>query len=79
MNSILKNKAFWTGLSFATFLIFASAIVFHIYWINIFVIILGLVINKYASPILFPEQVKHKEIRAQRLEEFRARKNYKNR
>ncbi|MFC5188359.1 hypothetical protein ACFPIA_00910 [Pediococcus cellicola] len=53
------------------------AIVFHIYWINIFVIILGLAINKYASPILFPEQTKHKKMQAQRLEEFRARKDYK--
>ncbi len=65
MKLFLESRSFWTGLSFLTFLIFAVAIVFHIYWINIFVIILGLAINKYASPILFPEQTKHKKIQAQ--------------
>ncbi|KRM04576.1 hypothetical protein FC89_GL002264 [Liquorilactobacillus ghanensis DSM 18630] len=47
MSFFRKSKTFWTLLSFLTFLLFVLAIGFKIYWINIFVIAFGILINKF--------------------------------
>ncbi|MDN2454192.1 hypothetical protein [Lactobacillus sp. UCMA15818] len=50
-----KLKNFWTAVSFLTFILFVLAITTQQYWINIFVIILGLLIKRYGSHPLFAE------------------------
>lgn len=55
MKIMLLNKRFWTAISFATFALFLVAVITQRYWLNVGVIILGLLIKKYGSPILFLE------------------------
>lgn len=50
---MLNNKFNWTMIAFITFGLFIFAIISKLYWINIFVIILGILINHKGSPILF--------------------------
>ncbi|RXT58461.1 hypothetical protein [Lacticaseibacillus chiayiensis] len=54
------KKAFWTLASFAAFGIFVIAITTKIYWLNIFVIILGLLIKNKGYTILFSENEKRR-------------------
>lgn len=56
MDKLMNKKVFWTGLSFLTFGLFSYAIISKIYWINVFVIILGLLINKKGSDTLFTKK-----------------------
>lgn len=53
MRKMSNEKFFWTCLSFLTFGLFSLAILTKNYWINIFVIVLGLLINKKGSDALF--------------------------
>jgi hypothetical protein len=53
MEKLVNNKTFWTALSFLTFAIFVIAISTKIYWLNVFVIPLGLLIRNYGSTALF--------------------------
>lgn len=46
MKIFKKNKLFWTFLSFVTFALFLVALVLKIYWLNLFVIVFGLLIDK---------------------------------
>lgn len=52
MNTLLSKNFFWTCLSFLTFGLFIFAITSKNYWINIFVILLGLQIRKRGSDAL---------------------------
>ncbi|WEV38924.1 hypothetical protein OZX58_01210 [Lactobacillus sp. ESL0680] len=47
------KKIFWTCLSFLTFGLFSLALISKNYWLNIFVIVLGMLINKKGSDALF--------------------------
>ncbi|TLF42429.1 hypothetical protein [Lacticaseibacillus zeae] len=52
------NKALWTFASFAAFGIFVLAITTKIYWLNVFVIVLGLLIKNKGYSVLFSENEK---------------------
>jgi uncharacterized membrane protein len=58
MKKVSNKKFFWTCLSFLTFGLFSLAIISKNYWINIFVIIFGLLVNKKGSDILFTKKAK---------------------
>ncbi|WP_165209467.1 hypothetical protein ACFSN5_03160 [Streptococcus tangpeifui] len=58
----VRSKAFWTFLSFLAFLLFIVAIYTKLYWLNIFVIVLGLLVNKEGTSILFPNYLEKKKI-----------------
>lgn len=60
MQIIKKSKTFWVTISFITFLMFSLAFILKLYWLNFFVMILGLWINKIGSPILFNSSKKQK-------------------
>ncbi|WEV71124.1 hypothetical protein OZY43_01405 [Lactobacillus sp. ESL0785] len=53
MRKSSSKKIFWTCLSFLTFGLFSLALISKNYWLNIFVIILGMLINKKGSDVLF--------------------------
>jgi 23S rRNA maturation-related 3'-5' exoribonuclease YhaM len=50
-----RQKLLWTGLSLLAFAIFVIAISLKIYWLNVFVIILGLLFKYYGSELIFAE------------------------
>ncbi|ARY90595.1 hypothetical protein F9B82_03610 [Lacticaseibacillus casei] len=53
-------KMFWTLASFVAFGIFVIAITTKIYWLNVFVIILGLLIKNKGYTTLFSENEKRR-------------------
>lgn len=53
---MVKSKFFWTCLSFLAFSLFFLAILSHQYWLNIFVIGLGMLIDKKGSDTLFSKK-----------------------
>ncbi|MGT2948416.1 hypothetical protein [Streptococcus devriesei] len=57
----VTSKMFWTFLSFLAFLLFITAIYTKLYWLNIFVIVLGLLVNKQGMSILFPKKYLEKK------------------
>ncbi|WP_035188298.1 hypothetical protein [Ligilactobacillus equi] len=66
-----KTRQFWTFISFLTFLLFVMAIFTKMYWVNIFVIILGLLVNKKGSNVLFPGYLEKKRKAKKQLKELR--------
>lgn len=56
MKKTTSKKLFWTCLSFLAFGLFCLAIISKNYWINFFVIILGLLVNKKGSEGLFTKK-----------------------
>lgn len=56
MKKTTSKKLFWTCLSFLAFGLFCLAIISKNYWINFFVIILGLLVNKKGSEVLFTKK-----------------------
>jgi hypothetical protein len=72
----IQNRIFWLILSFLTFGVFVAAISFHIYWLNIFVIISGTLINKCAPGTIFTKKIENKKTDKQFVK-FQTRKNYK--
>ena len=63
----VKSKVFWTFLSFLAFLLFIVAIYTKLYWLNIFVIVLGLLVNKQGTSILFPKYLEKKKLASERM------------
>lgn len=74
-----KTKQFWTLISFITFLLFTVSIYTKLYWLNIFVIALGLLVNKKGTDILFPNYVRKREQARETLEKIRKTKEYRKR
>ncbi|EMC30943.1 hypothetical protein SMU86_04166 [Streptococcus mutans U2A] len=70
----VKSKLFWTLLSFLAFLLFVVAIYIKLYWLNIFVIMLGLLVNKRGTSILFPRYLEKNKIARKRIEGMRKSK-----
>lgn len=62
----VNSKIFWTFLSFLAFLLFIVAISTKLYWLNIFVIVLGLLVNKQGASTLFPKYLEKKKIARER-------------
>ncbi|KRL98696.1 hypothetical protein [Liquorilactobacillus satsumensis] len=71
MPDLGKSKRIWTFISFITFILFGLAALLHQYWINIFVIIFGLLIKYYGSNVLFTKGKERRKYLKQKLIEAR--------
>lgn len=70
MNKLFNAKSFWTFVCFVAFLIFTTSLITHLWWINIFTMILGLAFKHYGDDIVFPQYAKERKEQEKRVNAF---------
>ena len=79
MRQVFNKKAFWTFVCFIAFLTFTISLMTKMWWLNIFTMILGLAFKYYGDDVVFPQYVKQRQVREEKLQEYldkRQEQNY---
>lgn len=78
MHKVLSKKSFWTFVCFIAFLIFTVSLITHMWWLNIFTMLLGLAFEYKGDKIVFPQYAKLQKQREANFQKYLDKRQERN-